>query len=188
MSRTTKIVLIVVGVLLVLCVGGACGAVVLFGTFANKAIVKDPAKVADLAHSISDYDLPSGYREQIGMNILNSSFVIIGGSPSRPMIMLMQFPAGEQVDQATMEIQMQQAMQQSRRQQNQQLIVVGHRTVSIRGQEVDLTISEGRSSNSAYRQETGIFQGKGGPTMLMIIAPSVSWDQGIVDSFLASMR
>ena len=61
--------------------------------------------------------------------------------------------------------------------------------VTVRGQDATLVISEGvTSEGESYRQEAAAFQGQGGPALVVISGPVESWDQALVDAFLASIR
>ena len=69
------------------------------------------------------------------------------------------------------------------------LRVVGRQETTIKGEKVVLTISQGSNSqDQPYRMLSGIFQGKGGPTLLWIGGPVSSWDQAELDAFIASIR
>lgn len=88
-----------------------------------------------------------------------------------------------------MEAQLQQSVEQQVNSEGLQLETVGEETISVRDQPVTLTIREGTNAEGdSVRQITGIFQGKSGPTMLMILGDQESWDQAAVDQFLGSIR
>ncbi len=189
MSRKVIIILVVV-LLLCGCGAGALFAVVQKGREAlSRAVTSDPAAAATAAHAIADYDLPSGYQEQMGMNLFGVSLVIITADQTRPVIMLMQYPKMEGVDQKQMELQMQQAMQSQMSKQDLRMQVVGYRDVTIRGQQVKLAVSEGTNGQGApFHQESGPFQGKGGLAYIVILGPKATWNETAMDAFLASMR
>ena len=66
--------------------------------------------------------------------------------------------------------------------------VIDQRTVAVRDRQATLTISEGRGANGAYRSATVLFEGLGGPALLNLSGPLATWDDQIVDTFLASLR
>lgn len=197
MSRNTKIALgIIVGlVFLCICVGviayvalNRAGQVV--GEAVEGAIADDPAEVAQIAQGIVEYKLPPGYREKFGMSFFGFDMVAFGPAESTDqMIMLMQFPESAGLNQAEMEQQMKQSLQQQRGQQNIEMQIVDQIQRTIRDQTVTLTVSEGTDSDgTVMRQMSGVFQGKNGMVLLMIVNEKQHWDQGIADAFIASLR
>jgi hypothetical protein len=197
MSRGVKITLIVVAVVLVLCcAGGAVAFLVggsLFGRAVSQAVVQDPAQAAKVGHEIVDYTLPPGYQEVFAMNMVGIKMVAISQpdkSGDTMALMLMQFPATSNLDQEQMEQQMQQAWSQQSQRGTVNMQVVGTQKVTIRGQSVMLTVSEGTSgsSDATTRQVTGVFTGKGGFVMLMAMGDKNRWDQTALDTFLASIK
>ena len=123
MSRNTKIVLIVLGVLLATCCIITVAFMVIIPMFvtrvASDSVVEGDA-AADVGQEIVDYELPSGYKEEGGVQILGMRMVFIvpeGGSGQ--MMALMQFPSGIPINDEDMRQQMQDAIgQQAGRQGN----------------------------------------------------------------------
>ncbi len=195
MSRNTKIVLGIIGGLFILCI---CAGVVAFlalrsaGPLVERAmtVTEKPEEVTDIAQGIVDYTLPAGYSEQFGMSFFGFDVAAFGSAgPAKQMIMLMQFPESAGLSQAEMEQQMQQATERQMGRRNYQLPVVGETTTTIRDQRITLTIREGTDSDgTAIRQVSGVFQGKSGIVMLMIMGNRQNWDQEAVDAFIASLR
>ncbi len=194
MSKGVKITLVVVGVLLVLCCIGAAAVALIGGRFASQAFSTDPAKASQTGHEIADYALPAGYQEQGSMNIAGVKFVVIAQhaqsqAGDQMVFMLMQFPSSMNLSQEEMQRQMDQAIQKQFQSGNQQMEVVGTEDVTIKGQPVTLTVSEGKgSSGTVHRQVTGVFSGKGGLAMFMAIGAKDTWDQATISQFLASIR
>jgi uncharacterized protein YneF (UPF0154 family) len=195
MSKGVKIALVVVVILLGLCCMGAAGFYFISQRAISQAFTDDPAKAASMGHEIVDYSLPAGYRELGGMNALVFKMVFIGpgsGTADSMFIMLMQIPAGS-MDQEEMQRQMTQAMQQQGQGRNIQAHVVGTQTATIKGQPVTLTVSEGEvtggdNAGAVFRQVMGVFPGKGGTAMLMVMGNKATWDQATLDNFLASIK
>jgi hypothetical protein len=197
MSRNTTIALgIIAGlVFLCICVGviayvalNRAGQVV--GEAVEGAIADDPAKVAQIAQGIVEYKLPPGYREQFGMSFFGFDMVAFGPAESTDqMIMLMQFPESAGLDQAEMEQQMKQSLQQQRGRQDIPMQEVDQVQRTIRDQAVTLTISEGTNSEgTVMRQMSGVFQGEKGVVLLMMMGQKQTWDQQAIDAFIASLR
>lgn len=192
MSKGTKIALGIVAGLVLLCIcigiGGFIGLYYV-GDQVTQSVVDNPEDVAVIADGIADYDLPPGYSEAFGMSLFGFDMVALTGADDRQMIMLMQFPQALGLDQAAMEQQMQESMQQQTGRQNLDLEVVDEVTTTIRDETVTLTIREGTDeSGEGLRQLTGIFPGKDGTVLLMVMGPLQNWDQAGVDAFIASIR
>lgn len=183
MSRTTQVIL--AALLLGCAVGGlaACSG----GRAVERAVVTDPDKLAEVGRSIADYQLPSGYQEGFGVQLLGFKLVAYVRD-ERQHIMLMQFPAAAGLSQVEMEQELRQASQHETG-ELRDLRVVGRQEATIKGEKVVLVVSEGTDSQGeAYRMLSGIFQGRGGPTLLWIAGPVSSWDQAALDAFIASIR
>ncbi len=196
MSRGVKIALVIVVILLGLCCIGGAGFYFITQRVVSQAFTDDPAKSATLGHEIVDYTLPDGYRELGGMNALVFKMVFIGTASNTSdsmFIVLMQIPSGTNMDQAEMQRQMTQAMQQQGQGRAMQTHVVGTQTATIKGQPVTLTVSEGtvtegNDAGATFRQVIGVFPGKDGTAMLMAMGKKDTWDQATLDGFLASIK
>jgi len=176
-----------------------CGAVLVAGLVfwqAGKKIQEgmktNPKAAAEAAHKIADYDLPEGYQEQVAMDIMFYSLVMIGpenssGSVNGPIFMLAQFKAG--VNQEQMEQQIRQSFEQQsgRRGLSMELVNVEEKT--IRGEETQVATYEGTDQDGlVIRQVITSFPGKDGVAMLMIMGPAELWDQDAIDAFIESIR
>ncbi len=196
MSRGVKIALVIAVILLGLCCIGGAGFYFITQRVVSQAVTDDPTKAATLGHEIVDYTLPDGYRELGGMNALIFKMIFIGSASKTSdsmFIVLMQFPTGTNMDQEEMQRQMTQAMQQQGQGRNMQTHVVGTQNATIKGQPVTLTVSEGEMTEgnragTPIRQVIGIFPAKEGTAMLMVMGNKDTWDQAILDNFLASIR
>jgi hypothetical protein len=189
MSRTTKIVLVVASTLLASCCMLAVAAVLLLPRFFSNAISEDPQRIRQIASQIVDYTLPSGYAEQFGLDFFTSQAVIIGRPDRRGLtITLMQFTtAGTNREQ--MEQQMRRVLQNQFQRDTGALTPVGTEKATIKGQPIELTISEGSGPRGdAVRQITGFFGGKNGTVMLMAYGNTVEWNKTLLDNFFESLR
>ena len=190
MSRNVKYSLLLVGAVFILCCGGAIGTYFVGRALLQQVVATTPEEAARIGRQIADYDLPVGYREQIGMNMGAIKMVMIAPESTLPglFISLMQFQAGT-TDVETMRAQMEQSLTQQTGSQSTQMEVVGTEDVTIKGETVTLTIREGKTENGdTLRQVTGIFPGKDGPAMLMLMGSADNWDEEAVDSFITSIR
>ncbi len=189
MSRNKKILLGIGGVL-ALCLCAAGIAVLVFGVGASKVVQSfktDPTSIAQVSSRIADFDVPAGYQPSMAMSILSYDYVMLTPQAGRQsmVIALMQFKGLNSPDMQ----QMRQSMEQQSGQAGANLRVVKTYQTTIRGESTTVTIQEGNTGAGAdIRQLLAIFNGKGGPTMLMIEGPVDGWDQSLVDQFIASIR
>lgn len=194
-SNKNRGILIGLGVALLFCCFAVLVAVFVFrqaGKKIQQGFNTDPVAAAEAAHKIADYDLPEGYQEQMAMEIMIYSFVVIGpntptGQSNDPMFMLAQFRAG--VSQEQMEQQLRQSIQQQYGTQGLNMTVVKVEEQTIRGEETQVATYEGTSKEGdVIRQVMTSFPGKDGTAMLLIMGPAQTWDQDIVDEFIESIR
>ncbi len=196
MSKGMKIALVVVVILLGACCVGGAAFYFISQRVVSQAITDDPAKAATMGHEIVDYSLPDGYRELAGMNALVFKMVFIGSEAQTSdsmFLVLMQIPAGANMSPEEMQRQMTQAMQQQGQGRNMQTHVVGTQNATIKGQPVTLTVSEGEMTDgnkagTPIRQVVGVFPAKEGAAMLMVMGNKDTWNQAMLDNFLASIK
>ena len=195
MSRTTKIVIGIVGGLLLLCCLGIGLAALLLPravqNFAENSITDDPEQVAEVGQSILDYELPPGMQEEGAMGFAGIKMVFITAGPGNDaMVMLMQFPAIMQANEEEMRRQLEDAMTQQSGQQQFNMEVVSEDEVVINDQNSVLTTLEGTDENgNSIRQITGVFESKAGnPAMIMAISPIAAWEEANIDEFIESLR
>ncbi|MCA9996881.1 MAG: hypothetical protein KDE56_14080 [Anaerolineales bacterium] len=196
MSRNTKIVLIVLGVLLATCCIITVAFMVIIPMFVTRVAsdsVVEGGEAADVGQEIVNYDLPPGYKEEGGVQLLGMRMVFIvpeSGSNGQ-MMALMQFPSGIPLNDDEMRQQMQEAIgQQVGQQGNVAFTVVATEQVVINGQPAVLTTLEGADENGqTVRQIFGIFEAKNGSgAMVMVMGDVAGWDETAVNQFLASIR
>ncbi len=189
MSRNTKIALIVIGALVVLC-AGICGiSFLLLPRFANNIVSRQPADAKRVGAEIAEYTLPAGYAEVMGLNMLVYKMVVIAPENDQrdAMIFMLMATNTSDINQAQMERQMQQSFQQQFGASGSQLRVVGQESVTIRGQAVNLSVAENDASPK-LRQAIGAFDGKNGLTIVMVMGAVEHWDNALLREFLSSIR
>jgi hypothetical protein len=189
MSRNTKIALIVVSALAVICLG-VCGALFLLLPRVTQNIVSQkPADAKRVGAEIADYTLPAGYTEVMGMNMLVYKMVAIAPErdSSDAMIFMLMGTNASGASQADMERQMQQSFQQQFGRSGSRMQVVGQERVTIRGQEVTMTIAENDTAPK-LRQAIGTFEGKNGLVIVMAMGAAANWDNALMREFLGSIR
>jgi hypothetical protein len=190
MNTTSKIVLGIVIGLVVLCAAAATAGLLLFRT-AGKALIQtvntDPVVAMDLSNGIADYDLPAGFGKPYATNLAGFTLIAYNGDDQHSHIYFFQMPSNIQISQAELESKLREAAPNSSR--PDQVKLVGHQTATIRGQQVELALSEGiNHDGQAYREITGMFKGNGGQALVLYSSPVTSWDQAKVDQFLSSIR
>ena len=142
-----------------------------------------------MASRIADYNVPAGFGDPYSVHLLAFSLVGYTGDDKYSHIYLCQFPKYLSLNQAEIERQFGEATYSKWSDRPARMAVVDQRTVTIRGQEVTLVVSEGTNSEgSAYREVNALFQGKGGQAIVNLSAPIQSWDDAVVDQFLASIQ
>jgi hypothetical protein len=193
-NKNTKWIWIGLGAAALFCLCAVAVAFFMFykvGQRVKEGLKTDPASAAKAAHQIVDYDLPPGYQEQMSMDVMFYSFVMIGpqgADKAKPLIMLAQFnQMGTDPKQMEQQIRNSFEQQYGNRGLNMKLVEV--KKMTIRGEEVKVSIYEGSSSSGAsMRQWITSFPGKNGTAMLMIMGSPQTWDQASVDDFVKSIR
>ena len=151
MSRNTKIVLIVLGVIVIVCICIAIGIWIALNTAGRaiqQSIISDPTQAAAQAESIALYNIPYGYDQGV-MSFLGFDMVVLSAD-NQPAIMMMQFPSSANLDPKTMEKTMQQAISQQFSRRGLTFSLVDQKQLTVKGQEVTLFISEGKTPMATY--------------------------------------
>lgn len=164
------------------------------GSSVMESVKTDPGDAAQVGAKIAEYSLPDGYSHMMGMSILGYDFVIIGpqdGSMNGMIIMLAQFSQSymQGSDPQAFQEQMQRSLEQQSGRRGLKMEVVETKTMTIRGQEVEVLILEGTDENgTSMRQLITNFNTETGLAMVMIQGLTEDWDQAAADQFLESIR
>lgn len=197
MDKTTKIVLIVIGVIVVLC---ACGVVTVFVTgwwsyntiarVSEHSVSEIPQEAVRVGAEVADYVVPAGFGSPFSIHFGDVTVIGYKSASERSHLLLAQFPEGTRFDMDEMLRRIQQIPGDSNNVwSNTELTLVEQRPVTIRGQETVLSISEGTSSDDVpYRTATATFQGRGGPALVMVAGPVGEWDNEMVEEFIISIQ
>jgi hypothetical protein len=192
MSRGLRVALVVAVIALFLCCVAGLGMTLLGTRLVGRAVITDPDRSQAVGREIADYELPPGYEIMFATNMMRFKMVVIGPTATTSdflMFIMMQFPGGMRVSREEMERQIQQAMARQPGIGSANMQDVGQEQVSIKGETIAMAVREGTMENGErLRQMSGIFQGRGGPVMLMITGVVDTWDQAMVDRFIASIR
>jgi len=101
-------------------------------------------------------------------------------------IYLIQAPASSNLSQAQLEQSLRDALDSS---DANAAVDVEEVPLTIRGEEVTGTLGTATGQdNTTMRVLTVPFTGNGGPALLLIQTAEASWDQAVVDDFIASFR
>jgi len=88
-----------------------------------------------------------------------------------------------------MQEQMRRSLEQQSGRPGLQMEVVEVKKMTIRGEEVDVTLLEGADEQGfILRELITSFPGKDGTAMLMIIGPAQLWDEDEIDQFIESFQ
>lgn len=198
MDKTLKVILIIIAVLVVLCccvgTGLALTGVVSMGTILQNLdanTTENPEEVAVIASNIADFDVPAGFVNPYGMNIMGFSAVGYFSPDQSTHIFLTELPKN-------LNLNVEEIMQSMQEQSGKgnvtvnggQFTSVEDRPVTIRGQQSTLIIKEGVSSEGeTVRVGTVSFDSKqGNQAVLMISSHSDYWDDAMVNALIASFR
>lgn len=188
MSRNTKIILVVVGALFVICLG-SCAVIALFlPRVVSNAFTPNPANARKIASEIADYTLPPDYQEQIGMDLFVEKLVMIARPDRRGLILMLLQVSTPNVNREQVVRQMQEAFQQQFQRQSGAMHEVAQEPITIRGQETTLVISESETGTNQMRQAVAVFNGNNGLVVVMAMANASEWDIELLRSFLGSIR
>jgi len=146
----------------------------------------DSQHVTDAAAKIADFDLPADFVPQFNAAMSGYTVAAYKGPNGPSHLFLIQ--SEKEADGPELE-KMLKELAPGASDPNTRLTVIENRKVTVRGQEVDMVISEGTNSeNIKYRQATVGFAGKGGPARLVLSETVTNWDQEAVDAFLQSIQ
>lgn len=156
----------------------ACGVDVTLST--------DSGNVTYTAAEIADFDLPAGYYADFSTTLMGYEVVAYtrGDGPSHIYLIQSDIESdGEKLAQVLDQLVIGSGDPQTR------MTVIENRSVSVRGQESTLVISDAVNSEGlAYRQALVPFTGNGGPALLVFSESIENWDDAILNDLLASLE
>jgi hypothetical protein len=191
-SKTTRTILIVLGVLVVCCCCVIGGGYLLtrygFEYLGNTMVVQDPAQISQVSDKLADYDLPPGYEEEFVMDILGIQALFIMNKFEGSMITLMQINTNIYGDSEATRQQFQDSFLQQYQTDNIQFYPIDQRPIEIRGDQTTLYEYEGSDSQgNQFRQWVTVFEGKNGTVMLMIVGSKSTWNNAEMEAFIQSI-
>lgn len=143
-------------------------------------------QVLDAALKIADFDMPDGYRTDFSVSLMGYTLASFRPDDEHSHLYLIQSEKesdGENLDEMLEQLAPGANDPQSR------MTIIETRSVTMRGQETVLAISEGvNSEGGIYRQARAGFQGKGGPALLVFSEPIAKWNIETAEALIASVR
>jgi hypothetical protein len=142
--------------------------------------------VTELASKIADFEMPARFSPEFTTDMYGYTLATYKGPDGHSHLFLIQ--SEKAADGSELE-NMLNKLAPGSIDPKTRMTVIEKCTTIVRGQEVNVIISEGlNSDNVAYRQVTAGFQGKGGPALLVFSQSVENWDQDAVDAFLQSIQ
>lgn len=197
MDKTTKTVLIVIGSILVVC-GCLTAAVFVTGlwsfsrfvNFAEQSVSESPQVAVRLGSEIADFEVPEGFGAPYSVHFGDVTLIGYQSPSERSHLVLAQFPHGTSINVDEMlRIIRDGSNDPNSIWHNIDMELVEQKPVNIRGEECTLNISEGTSSDGVeFRMATAKFEGRGGPSLVMIAGPIDEWDEEMVEVFIESIQ
>ena len=197
MDKSTKTTLIILGAILLVCAVAAMAILTTglwaFGRFvawADRGISESPEVAVRVGSEIAEYEVPNGFGSPYIVHFGKASLVGYTSGSERSHILLAQFPVGTHVDVNALLKQISKGSgQPDSVWYNTETTLIDEKPVLIRGEECILNISEGTSSEgTTYRSAVATFEGRGGPSLVLISTPLDEWDMDLVEAFIASIQ
>jgi hypothetical protein len=185
MNRNAKIGISVIVAIILLGICTCVGAALYLGKRMVQSFITNPDEIAKMRQEIAEYDVPEGYKEY-GMQMFGFQALMLSNYERSPEnLVIVKFPTSMEMSQAEIDQAMQQVIQQY---QNTVWKVVETQPVTIMDQTITMTILEGGEDPDRVRRMQCGWQGQNGMIALQIYGRVESWDQAVVDTFLASIR
>jgi hypothetical protein len=197
MDKSTKTILIVIGSILLVC---GCITAGVFATglwsfsrfvnFTERSVSESPQVAVRFGSEIADFEVPEGFASPYGIHFGDMTLVGYKSSSEKSLLLLAQFPKGTSINVD----EMLRRIEEGSGDPNSiwyktETTVVEQKAVTIRGKECNLSISEGTSSDGVeFRMATAKFDGRGGPSLVMIAGPIDEWDIEMVENFISSIK
>jgi hypothetical protein len=197
MDKSTKTILIVIGSVLLVCL---CATAGIFGTglwsfgqfvnFVDESVSESPQEAVRLGSEIADFEVPEGFGSPYSVHFGNVILIDYKSQNERSHLLLAQFPDGTSINEEEMLKQLREGSGDPNSiWYNTETILVEQKPVTICGQETTLNISEGTTTDDVeFRMATATFEGKGGPSLVMVAGPLDEWDVEMVEAFIASIE
>lgn len=151
----------------------------------------DPVQAAQTARTLIDFDLPPGYEPEKVLALREGAaeaVIIVSRDHPTDLIYIGRTPDGILANQEwRSRYEMRGAHTIADRLYDTE--TVGTATAAVRGQPTALRFLKGADQKGlVVKQLACMFNGKNGEILLVMVASQATWDQAMVDDFLASIR
>jgi hypothetical protein len=197
MDKSTKTILIVIGSILLVCVCITAGIFATglwsFGRFvswADESVSESPEVAIRVGSEIADFEVPEGYGSPYSVHFGDVTLIGYQSHSEKSHLLLAQFPEGTSINVNEMlRIIREGSNDPNSIWYNTETELIEQRSVAIRGEECTLNISAGISSDGIeFRMATAKFEGRGGPSLVMIAGRLDEWDLEMVEKFISSIH
>ncbi len=148
----------------------------------------EPTSLAEMRGRIAEFDVPPGYQVSAVPMVVYDMLLIGSDDAYSPTITMLQYSTMSLDSQEEIEKSLRQVAEGQSSQPGIQMQVVKSFETVIRGETVEVVVSEGNIENLVMRQWITAFTGNNGPVLLMIQGSVNGWDQDLLMDFIRSIR
>lgn len=190
MSRGVKILLGTLAAIFALGILAAGALVASLPKLGNAFVssVTDSANTRRIGAQIADYRLPPGYRELMALDLLGNRFLTIGPAQKHGTIIMLFQTNEAKLDPKDVEGRFTAQFNDRASSSCKEFHAIGKETLPIAGNATAFSIAECERDGVRRRQEAGIFELRGHPTMLMASGQADQWNAQAIHAFAASLR
>lgn len=197
MDKITKTILIFIGSLLLVC---GCITAGIFVTglwsfvsivnFVDESVSESSEVAVRVGSEIAEFEIPEGYGSPYSIHFEGVTIVSYKSMNEKSHILLAQFPQGTSINMEEMLKEIEKGSGDPNSiWYNTETTLIEQKPVTIRGQECTLNISAGSSSDGVeFRMATAKFEGRGGPSLVLIAGPIDEWEIELVETFIESLQ
>jgi hypothetical protein len=191
MSRGVKILLGFLAAMLLL--GAFSGGMLLLSLpKLGSALVSnatDRANTQRIGALIGEYRLPPGYRELMALDLLGNRFLTVGPEDRQHGIIIMLFQTTQaRLDPKDVEQQFATQFNERATSTCSDFQQTGKETLAIAGKPTTFAVSECERNGVRRREQAGVFELHGHPTMLLATGRVERWDRAALHAFATSLH
>ena len=190
MSRGVKILLGFLAATLLL--GAVAGGMLLLSLpKLGSALVSnatDRANTQRIGALIGEYRLPPGYRELMALDLLGNRFLTIGPEDRHGIIIMLFQTTQARLDPKEVEQQFATQFNEQASSTCSEFQQTAKETLAIAGKPTTFAISECERDGVRRREQAGVFELRGHPTMLLATGRVERWNSAALHAFATSLR
>lgn len=153
---------------------------------ANPLLNTDAEKVLDVTEQIVEFPLPVGYKPDFTSSLKGYTLVSYRTENDNGHLYFLQ--SKDSADGENLQKILNNLVPGNSDGEGSQIVLDTY-PITIRGQETDMILLEGKNSDGKeYRQVIVDFEGKGGPAVLVFSELSSDWDLGKVEKLIATIQ